>query len=53
METTPTYIEIRKDLRAKADTAVEQGRFTGINNLRALIEYALEQLLKTVEEGTA
>lgn len=49
MEKTMTTIEIRKDLRERADQAVEKEVFTGISTLRGLIEYALEKLLNEKE----
>lgn len=42
-------MNIRTDLKERAEKAVEDGQFPGITSLSGLIEYALEKILNKKE----
>ena len=43
-------MSIRQDLKERAERAIEAGKFPGISSVSGLIEYALEKVLKEVNE---
>lgn len=49
MEKTQTCLNLRKDIKERAEKALDAGKFTGIYSLTGLIENALDAKLKTVE----
>lgn len=50
MEKEVTNLSLRKDIKKRAIKAVVAGKFTGISSLSALVEVALDELLKTIKE---
>lgn len=50
MHKNVTTITIRRDVKKRAAEAIRTGKFPGISNFSALIEYALVELLKNVKE---
>lgn len=51
MEKEPTMISLRKDIKERANKAIDTGKFPGIASLSSLIEFALDEILKTVKEA--
>jgi hypothetical protein len=49
MEKEVTNLSLRKDIKERANKAVDTGKFPGINSLSALVEKALEELLNSKE----
>ena len=50
MAKEPTTITIRPDLKTRANEAVSEGKFPGVNSLSGLIERALELILNSKED---
>lgn len=45
MEKEQTNLTLRKDIKHRANQAVDQGVFSGVSSLTGLVERALEELL--------
>lgn len=58
MEKETTNLSLRKDIKDRANSALERGFFSGVGSLSGLVEKALEELLdrtkvpKTFEKTT-
>jgi hypothetical protein len=50
MEKEPTMISLRKDIKDRANKALDSGKFPGIASLSSLIEFALDAILKNSKQ---
>jgi len=53
MERVITSISIRTDIKERAEKAINEGNFAGISNFSALVEYALDYILKIKEAASS